>query len=135
MVAVTLCAPLPVAKAQQSTFTARLSSVPIDAAMRTRVTGRGQAVAMLEGNVLSISGTFEGLQRPASFSRLHMGLLKGLRGEAVFEVAITKSTSGSLEARIELNPEQVDALNNGRIYIQINSESAPEGNLWGWLLN
>ncbi|MNC98132.1 CHRD domain protein [compost metagenome] len=49
-------------------------------------------------------------------------------------MTVSKSTGGSLEASVELSPEQIDALNNGRFYIQIHSESAPEGNLWGWLL-
>ena len=26
------------------------------------------------------------------------------------------------------------ALRQGRVYVQVNSQKAPEGNLWGWLL-
>jgi hypothetical protein len=130
-----VAAGLPAAGAQESTFAARLTTVPIDAAMQTRVTGRGQAVAILDGSMLSISGTFEGLQRPATTARLHIGELRGLRGEALFDISVTKASHGSLEASLELSPELVDALKSGRIYIQIHSESAPEGNLWGWLLD
>jgi hypothetical protein len=28
----------------------------------------------------------------------------------------------------------VEALKAGRFYIQLHSERAPDGNLWGWLL-
>jgi len=33
-----------------------------------------------------------------------------------------------------LTPEQVQSLKKGQLYIQIYSEKAPDGNLWGWLL-
>jgi hypothetical protein len=35
---------------------------------------------------------------------------------------------------VELSSRQANALRAGQLYIQIDSESAPEGNLWGWLL-
>jgi hypothetical protein len=34
-----------------------------------------------------------------------------------------------------LSADQVDSLKKGKFYIQINSEKAPEGNLWGWLMH
>ena len=41
---------------------------------------------------------------------------------------------GTLTGSIQLTPVQIDDLRRGRLYIQIHSEKAPEGNLWGWLL-
>ena len=38
--------------------------------------------------------------------------------------------SGSLD----LTPQQVDNLRKGGLYIEIHSEKAPEGALWGWLI-
>jgi hypothetical protein len=35
---------------------------------------------------------------------------------------------------VELSRAEAQALRDGRIYLQIDSEPAPEGNLWGWLL-
>ena len=35
---------------------------------------------------------------------------------------------------VELNAAQIDELRNSRFYVQLHSEKAPEGNLWGWLL-
>ena len=35
---------------------------------------------------------------------------------------------------MELNDRQREALEKLSLYIQINSEKAPEGNLWGWLV-
>jgi hypothetical protein len=35
---------------------------------------------------------------------------------------------------VQLNKEQLADLAQGKLYIQLHSEKAPEGNLWGWLL-
>jgi hypothetical protein len=48
---------------------------------------------------------------------------------------VPKATSGTINASIDLTPEQVEALKNNSLYIQINSQGAPNGNLWGWFLH
>jgi hypothetical protein len=42
--------------------------------------------------------------------------------------------SGTLSGSIDLTPEQLQSLRKGQLYLQISSEKAPDGNLWGWLL-
>src|ERR1041385_677086 len=118
----------------QTTFRVRLSPVPIDTAMRATVAGKGSATATLSGNKLSISGTFDGLQSVATVARLHQGKATGVRGNPIGELEVAKATSGSLTGSISLTPEQIENLKKGRLYIQIYSEKAPDGNLWGWLL-
>jgi hypothetical protein len=116
------------------TFRIRLTTVPIEAATSASVTGSGSAVAILEGRRLKLEGSFEGLQGPVTVARLHHGLAKGVRGPAIREVAVTGTTTGSLSGEVELTREQLEGLRAGRLYIQIHSESAADGNLWGWLL-
>ena len=115
-------------------FKGRLSPVPIDAATRANVTGTGSVSAVLTGTKLSISGTFDGLAGPATVARLHQGVATGVRGPALSELTISRSTSGALSGTVTLTAEQVENLKKGKFYIQIHSEKAPEGNLWGWLL-
>jgi hypothetical protein len=115
------------------TFKARLTPVPIDTTMMSRIAGVGSATAVLTGKKLAISGNFSGLRSPAADAHIHVAP-KGIRGPAVLDVAVSKTTSGTITASIELTQEQVDDLRNGRLYLQIDSEGAPEGNLWGWLL-
>jgi len=115
-------------------FKTRLAPVPIDIAMQTRIAGSGAASATLAGNKLSVSGSFEGLRSPATDAHLHQGLATGVRGPAVFDLTVSHATSGTIAASLDLTPELVEHLRKGRLYIQINSEKAPEGNLWGWLL-
>lgn len=118
----------------QDTFKGRLSLVPIDAKMVADTTGRGVASAVLAGSKLTVSGTFEGLRGAATTAQLRRGAATGVRGPAMFDLAVTKATSGAISGSFDLSADQVESLRGGRLYVQIDSEKAPEGNLWGWLL-
>lgn len=115
-------------------FRARLYPVPIDATLRAEITGNGFVAAVLEGKKLSLAGTFEGLRSPATTAQIHEGSVTGVRGPAIFDVTVSKSTNGSITGTIDLTEAQVEMLRKGRLYIQLQSEKAPDGNLWGWLL-
>lgn len=115
-------------------YKARLSTVPVDATMLPTVTGSGLARAVLAGNKLTISGTFEGLRSSAIRASVHIGPQKGIRGPAAHDLMVTKDKTGSITGSVELSPSEVEDLRNGRLYVQIDSERAPDGNLWGWLL-
>jgi hypothetical protein len=115
-------------------FKGRLAPVPIDATMRATVTGSGSVSAVLAGPSLSIDGTFDGLGGPATLARLHQGVATGVRGPALADLMISKSTRGTVSGTITLTADQVENLKKGKLYIQIHSEKAPDGNLWGWLL-
>jgi hypothetical protein len=47
---------------------------------------------------------------------------------------VSNAVSGNVTGSVELSPSQLEDLRNAKIYVQIDSEKAPEGNLWGWLL-
>ena len=115
------------------TFRARLSTVPIDLTMMSTVAGSGSLTAVLSGKKLTITGTFDGLRSPATIARVHRGA-RGIRGPAMFDLAVSKATSGTVSGSLEPTPAQIEDLRSGRFYVQIHSEGAPDGNLWGWLL-
>ena len=134
-----LCAlalvPAPRAGAQAAErYKVRLTTVPMDGGMRNTVAGFGSAAATLAGNKLSITGTFDGLKSPATSATVRSGVAKGVRGNPIGNLMATNATKGSLSGSIDLTPDQVKGLRDGRLYIEIASEKAPEGNLWGWLL-
>ena len=129
-----LCFAVSSAAQNEERFKAHLAPVPMDAAMRQSVTGSGSATAVLAGNKLSITVTFAGLGGPATAARLHRGVATGVRGSAFHDLTISKATSGMLSASFDLTPDQAESLRKGKVYIQISSEKAPDGNLWGWLL-
>ena len=115
-------------------FKVRLTTVPMDGGMRGTVAGSGSATATLSGAMLSITGTFDGLKSPATAATVHGGAAKGVRGASLGELVVSKATRGTLTGSISLTPEQIKGLREGRLYVEVASEKAPEGNLWGWLL-
>ena len=124
----------PGAAQNQERFKARLSTVPMDGGMRGSVAGSGAASAALTGTKVTISGTFGGLISPATVARLHASLATGVRGASFADLTVSKALNGTITGSIDLTPEQLQSLRKGQIYIQISSEKAPDGNLWGWLL-
>jgi hypothetical protein len=115
------------------TFRARLSPVPINVSMMSTIAGSGSLTAVLSGKQLTLNGTFEGLRSPATTVQIHRGP-KGIPGPAILDLTVSKALKGTVSGSLELTPEQIADLRNGKLYVQIQSERAPDGNLWGWLL-
>ena len=120
--------------AQAPQYRARLSIVPIDVSMQSTIAGSGAVTATLKGSTLTISGTFNGLRTAATVARVHRSPRTAMRGAPIGDLTATANTTGTISGSIELTKEQIDDLAAGRIYIQLHSEKAPDGNLWGWLL-
>ena len=142
-----LLAAIPVSAQTGDKYAVRLGMVPAANATQTAlVVGKGSATATLAGNRLTVNGSFEGLPAPATAARLHQGIAKGARGKAFADLTITKAASGTISGSVTLTPEQLEALKQGKVYLQVHSEKgiAPEqgkaqpdvdnSNLWGWLL-
>ncbi len=122
------------ALAQAARFKARLSPVAMDASMLATVAGSGSASAHLTGSTLVINGSFEGLLSPATTAQVRQSAVTGVVGPVIFELTTNHAASRAIGGSIDLTPEQAEALRQGRLYVQVNSEKAPAGNLWGWLL-
>jgi hypothetical protein len=131
--AVFLAHTTPTAAQAGKTYRARLSPVPIDQAMMNTIAGMGSATAVLSGTKLTVTGTFDGLKSPATIVQIHRGQ-RGVRGPAILDLQATKGTSGTISGTVDLNQPQLQDLQNNRLYIQLHSEKAPDGNLWGWLM-
>ena len=116
-------------------FKTRLSPVPINISMMSTIAGSGSLTATLLGKQLTVQGTFEGLRSPATTVQIHRGP-KGIRGPVIpnLDLTATKAMKGTVGGTLELTPDQIADLRGGRLYVQIQSERAPDGNLWGWLL-
>jgi hypothetical protein len=118
-------------------FKARLAPVPIDLAMQATVAGSGSVSATLTGTKLAITGMFEGLRAPVTIVQVHKSPVRGMRGPVVFDLAVVKGTdptAGTISGAVDLTPLQLADLEKGRLYVQLHSEKAADGNLWGWLL-
>ena len=116
------------------TYQANLGPMPLDEATKKNMLGRGEASATLEGKALTVSGSFAGLPSPATAAHLMVGLAIGVPGTQGLDLAVSKADSGTLSGTLTLTTSQATAFRTGKLYVQIDSQKAPTGNLWGWLL-
>jgi len=130
-----VCAAVLTAQASK-TFKGRIAPVPIDISMQATIAGTGSVTAVLTGARLSVTGTFDGLKSPATIAQVHKSPVRGVRGPVVFDLVVkaTDAASGTLSGSADLTPLQIADLEKGRLYVQVHSEKAPDGNLWGWLM-
>ena len=131
-----LCGPAALTAQQPRTFKARLSPVPLDVSMQATVAGGGSVTAVLTGASLAVTGTFDGLKSPATIAQVHKSPVRGVRGPNVLDLTVAKgdAMSGTLSGSFTLTALQIADLEKGRLYVQLHSEKAPDGNLWGWLM-
>jgi hypothetical protein len=117
------------------TFKVRLSPVPISVAMMSTIAGTGSLTATLSGKQLTIQGTFDGLRSAATTAQIHRSP-KGIPGPVIpnLSLTVTNAMKGTVSGTLELSPDQIADLRGGRLYVQIQSQGAPDGNLWGWIL-
>ncbi len=115
-------------------YKARLSPMPADARTRPDLSGIGNVTATLSGSKLAINGSFDGLKSAATTAQLHSAVAAGVRGPTIADLTVSKATSGSVTGTVDLTPPQLEALKKGGVYVQIQSEKAPDGVIWGWLL-
>jgi hypothetical protein len=118
----------------KETYKARLSPVPADARTRADLTGSGTATAILEGSKLTVTGSFEGLKTPVTTVNLHSAVAAGVRGQPIADLTAPKATAGPISGTVDLTAPQIESLHHGGLYVEIHSEKAPDGVLWGWLL-
>jgi hypothetical protein len=124
----------PGAQAQAAkTFRTRLAPVPV-AAYNVNTVGSGNVTATLTGTQLTVSGSYDGLASPATLAKVFKSPKPGIRGEALFDLKVSGGTSGTITGQFDLTAAQVQELAASRYYVQLHSEKAAEGNLWGWLM-
>jgi hypothetical protein len=113
-------------------FQTDLGPTPLDGSNRANVLGRGSVTAILEERKFTIQGSFAGLATPATGAHLCMGAVMGATGPVLYDVTATPARSGQVSGSVTLTQEQVTALKKGQIYLLLDSQNAPKGNLWGW---
>ena len=137
----TLALALAATPAFAADYQVSLGPMPLDDETKQFIAGRGQATASSDGKTLTVKGDFHGLPSNATEAHIFLGPAIGVPGRPVADLDVTKSTSGTISADIKLNATEATALRTGRLYIQIDSEKAPQndtpwgpkGTLWGWI--
>src|SRR6185503_8468361 len=115
-------------------YEAQLDPAPFDATTRADVINSiGNVTADLDGNMLTVKGTFSNFTSPATGGSFRIGLAKGVPGDAIGTLTVEHVRQGAFSGTIKLNSAQMAALKREAIYVRIDSEKAPDGNVQGWL--
>jgi hypothetical protein len=121
-------------------YQASLGPMPLDDETKLVIQGRGNATATSDGKTLTVKGDFHGMPSNATEAHIFLGPVAGVPGKSILDLDVTKSPNGTISGAFKLTGTQATALRTGKLYIQINSEKAPEsypwgpkGTLWGWL--
>lgn len=115
-------------------YEAQLDPAPFDATTRADVIESiGNLTATLDGNTLTVQGKFSNFTSPATGGSFRIGLAKGVPGDAIGTLTVEHARQGSFSGTIRLTSAQVAALKREALYVRIDSEKAPEGNVQGWL--
>jgi hypothetical protein len=120
------------APALAENYQTTINPTPLATTNRQNVVGLGTVQATLTGNKLSLHGAFAGLATPATDAHLCLSFVMGGPGASFQDLQVTQTTKGEIHGDVTLTPEQVQGLKDGKMYVLLNSQKAPKGNLWGW---
>ena len=109
-----------------------INPTPLATTNRQNVVGLGTVQATLTGNKLSLHGTFAGLATPATDAHLCLSFVMGGPGASFQDLQVTQAANGEIHGEATLTADQVKGLKDGKMYVLLNSQKAPKGNLWGW---
>ena len=117
-----------------ATYEAELDPCPFDATNRADVINSiGNVTADLDGNMLTVKGTFSNFTSPATGGSFRIGLAKGVPGDAIGTLTVEHARQGAFSGTIKLTAAQLAALKRQALYIRIDSQKSPDGTVQGWL--
>ncbi|MES2473566.1 MAG: CHRD domain-containing protein [Pseudomonadota bacterium] len=121
-------------------YQTNLGPMPLDDETKAVIAGRGDATASYDGKTFVVKGSFKDMPSNAISAHVFDSPLPGMPGKKLFDLEVTKAASGTISGSFSLTSAQQRLLRTGKLYVQINSEKAPEeypwgpkGTLWGWL--
>ncbi len=132
LIAAILCAAFCAPALGADNYQTDIGPTPKNGRQGGNVQGRGTVQATLDNGTFSLHGKFSGLSSPATEAHLCIGNVMGGTGPSIGDLTIAPAQSGGISGTFALTPDQVAALKTGRLYVMLNSQSAPKGNLWGW---
>ena len=116
-------------------FGGRLSRLPVDLQTTSTIRGEGKVTAELRGRELTLSAEFRGLSGLVTAVHVH-NAPRARPGGVAFPIDIgdPPGTAGAIAATVTLSDAQAAELRAGRYYLQVHTETNPDGELRGWLL-
>jgi hypothetical protein len=98
--------------------------------------GEGNVTASVQGRQIRFRGEFTGLDSSASRVRVLSGIGVGVPGNRVIAQLNSSPAgpSGTFSGQAPATAENVALLRANRLYVQIDTQKAQDGALWGWLM-
>lgn len=116
----------------QEVYRARLSPMPTTPQTVNDITGGGEVILTLNGNTLTVEGQFAGMSSAATGAHLHNGP-PAQPGPVIATLTVDQAPAGTITGTVELSDEQVQALMDNALYVQVHSENNAPGELRGWI--
>lgn len=124
------------ASSDVTSYHTSLEAVAFTMETRALVTGSGSVQATRIAARAEFRGSFAGLAAPATRVTVRLGSGVGVPGEEIAALSVAPSLrAGSFEGAVELSAAQLAGLRSGHVYVRVDTETAPEGALWGWLMS
>lgn len=119
------------AGAQTLTFDVTLSGAQEVPPVNTSGTGQATVTLNLTNGVVSVSGTYSGLNSPRTQQHIHGPAGPGQTAPPIVGLSGTGGTSGTFFGSGLLSSDEMDALLDGRTYINLHSFAHQSGELRG----
>ncbi|WP_019586216.1 CHRD domain-containing protein [Deinococcus apachensis] len=114
-------------------YSANLSGANERPAVTTPATG--QTSLTLQGRTLTVVGTFQDLSSAATMAHIHGPADENTNAPVLLPLTIDQVTNGARSGRISgiftLTDQQVEWLNNRQLYVNVHSETHPNGEIRG----
>jgi hypothetical protein len=103
---------------------------------QVNTTGIGTVTSLLDARtgIVFVTGSFSGLSSNATMAHIHQAL-PGQTGPPIVTLSVSMATSGTVTGSDTLTGDQVVAMINGGTYVNIHSETFPNGELRAQLGN
>ena len=95
--------------------------------------GTGSVTATLNDKTLTVNGTFSNLSAAASAAHIHGPADKENIADVVCPLTATANNGGTLTGTCTFTDAQVQALRDGKLYVNVHTSTNPTGELRGQL--
>ncbi|WP_216320612.1 CHRD domain-containing protein [Deinococcus aestuarii] len=102
-------------------------------------TATGQTSLTLKGRTLTVVGTFQDLSSAVTVAHIHGPADENTNAPVLLPLVIDQVTNGARSGRVSgtftLSEQQVTWLNNRQLYVNVHSETYPNGEIRGQIGN
>ncbi len=125
---------------EATTYGDHLGTIPVSNINRAKVSGLGSVSATLAGTTLTIEGDYAGLSAAATGVAVYAGStgqmgVDQIKTSTNIGTIVAGGTEGTFSGTVELTEDQIALLNGNGIFVVVQTEANPDGEIRGWLVS